>query len=132
MGQNVFYITVADQAGLVHHGAAVLENHGHVMTPQLTPLFVCQFQQINSVISNVTGGNPARTGQQSHDRTDHGGLAAAGSRHQVKQECSALLEFATQGVGILVVVGKDALFDFNHSHFVHDIVVLHFIERVQI
>ena len=44
MGQDVFYITVADQSGLVHHGAAVLENHGHVMTPQLTPLFGCQFQ----------------------------------------------------------------------------------------
>ena len=48
------------------------------MTPQLTPLFVCQFQQINSVVGNVAGGNPARTGQQSHNRTDHGGLAAAG------------------------------------------------------
>ena len=77
MGADIFHIAVADQPRLVHHGAAVLKDHGDIMAAQLAPLLVGQSQQIHAVVSNAAGGNPAPSGKQAHSRADYRGLAAA-------------------------------------------------------
>ena len=70
MGADIFHIAVADQPRLVHHGAAVLKDHGDIMAAELAPLLVGQAQQIHAVVSDTAGGNPAPSGKESHGRAE--------------------------------------------------------------
>ena len=47
------------------------------------------------------------------------GLATAGRRHQVEEEHSFGFQLVAERVGIFLVLGKDALLDFDDFHFVH-------------
>ena len=78
MGANIFHIAVSDEPGLVHHGAAVLENHGDVVTTEVAPLGRSQLKKAASLVDDVAGRDFAASGDQPEDGADDRGLARAG------------------------------------------------------
>ena len=81
MGADVFHVAVADEPGLVHHGAAVLEDHGDVVAAQITPLGGGQPEKAAALVDDVAGCDLAAAGNQTEDGADDRGLARAGLAH---------------------------------------------------
>jgi len=82
MGSQILRKNGTDFAGRIHHGPAVLKNHGNLPPSDGAPLLRGNIQKILSVKYNIPLGNSTASRQQPQDPTDHAGFPAAALAHQ--------------------------------------------------